>query len=372
MERRLSNILVTGGAGFIGCNFIHFLFADQCFQGNIVNIDSITYAGNTESLIMIENNFGKNCNKPRYFFEKINICDYDSVLRILDEYDIDTIVNFAAETHVDRSILGPGDFITTNIFGTYTLLEAAKTFWSAGANNQLRSDVIFHHVSTDEVYGTLGNTGSFSEMTAYSPRSPYSASKASSDHLVSAYYHTYDLPITISNCGNNYGPYQFPEKFIPLMIINIMDNKPLPVYGNGKNIRDWIYVRDHTDAIWRILQYGKSGEKYNIGGENEFANIELLEKLINIIADQFDYSALEIRKNITYVKDRPGHDFRYSIDCSKIKRELNWKPMTDIEDGLKKTIEWYITNSLWINNIKNGEYKNWFNKNYIQRERIIK
>jgi dTDP-glucose 4,6-dehydratase len=368
MERRLKNILVTGGSGFIGCNFIRFLFSDRDFEGKIINADVLTYAGNISNLLKIENKFGENCNEQRYFFEKTNICDYESIFRILKQYNIDTIVNFAAETHVDRSILGPGDFITTNILGTYTLLEAAKRFWMTDEKSH-RDDVIFHHVSTDEVYGALGNTGSFNETTAYAPHSPYSASKASSDHLASVYYYTYGLPVTISNCGNNYGPYQFPEKFVPLMITNIIDGKPLPIYGNGNNIRDWIYVKDHNDAIWRILHHGKSGEKYNIGGENELSNIALLEKIINVLSNELGYDSLKIKKKITYVKDRPGHDFRYSIDCSKIKKELNWNHTTSIDNGLRKTVEWYIANSTWINNIKNGEYKNWFYKNYAQRER---
>jgi dTDP-glucose 4,6-dehydratase len=371
MKRKLSNILVTGGAGFIGCNFIRFLFSDQYFSGKIINVDSLTYAGNIENLTEIEGKFGKNSNNPRYFFERANVGDYNSILNILRQYNIDAIVNFAAETHVDRSISGPGDFITTNILGTYTLLEAVKAFWMTDKHNHIRDDVIFHHVSTDEVYGALGNTGSFSETTAYAPHSPYSASKASSDHLVAAYYHTYGIPVTISNCGNNYGPYQFPEKFVPLMIINIIDDKPLPIYGNGKNVRDWIYVTDHNDAIWEILHHGKPGEKYNIGGENEFTNIELLEKIINIISNKFGYDSLKIKKKIAYIKDRPGHDFRYSINCSKIKKELNWNHTTSIDDGLKRTIEWYIANDTWIKNIKNGEYKNWLEKNYTQRERIL-
>jgi dTDP-glucose 4,6-dehydratase len=274
-------------------------------------------------------------------------------------------VHFAAESHVDRSILGPEAFITTNVNGTWTLLDAALKAWNAGGT--LRKGVRFHHISTDEVYGSLGDTGRFTEESAYDPRSPYSASKAASDHLASAYRHTYGLPLTLSNCSNNYGPYQFPEKLIPLMINNIIEEKPLPVYGDGKNVRDWVYVEDHNRAVWDILQKGKSGERYNIGGDTEVENITLLETLIDITTKKTGMSAEKVRKTITYVKDRPGHDRRYAIDCSKIKRELNWTQKTSFTDGLSKTVDWYLSHKDWITSIKSGAYKEWLQKNYSAR-----
>lgn len=369
MKRALTNILVTGGAGFIGSNFIRYILNENSFKGRIVNVDVITYAGNLENLSDIEEKFGcSNSQKsnPRYFLEKEDICDGKALERILQQYEIDTVINFAAETHVDRSILGPHAFINTNVFGVYTLLEAAREYWRK-KDGEIRKDVLFHHVSTDEVYGSLGDTGCFVETTAYDPRSPYSASKAASDHFVSAYYHTYGLPVTISNCSNNYGPYQFPEKFIPLMITNILENKPLPVYGDGKNIRDWIHVTDHNCAVWNILKDGNPGEKYNIGGETELENIVLLEKIIKIVVAETGKDISEIRKNIVYVKDRPGHDRRYSIDCDKMKRELNWEPKVSIEEGLRQTVRWYLSHPEWIASIKDGEYTKWYDKNYTRR-----
>ena len=307
--RSLKNILVTGGAGFIGSNFIQYLFNKTDFAGKIINLDKLTYAGNLENLADIEKHFGSS----RYFFEKADICDQNALTDIFKKYDIDTVVHFAAESHVDRSILGPKDFIQTNIVGTFSLLETARSLWND------RDDVLFHHVSTDEVYGSLGDTGFFYENTSYNPRSPYSASKASSDHIVRAYHHTYNLPVTLSNCSNNYGPYQFPEKLIPVMILNIKEEKDLPVYGDGKNIRDWLYVHDHNSALWTIISKGNTGETYNIGGENEWENI----KLVNTLCDKM---ALFLNKDIDshfrlikYVKDRPGHDRRYAINCDKIK-----------------------------------------------------
>lgn len=361
--RFLKNILVTGGAGFIGANFIHYLFKKTDFSGVIVNLDALTYAGNAESLDGIQKEFGK-CG--RYFFEHGNICDRATVERVLKQYNIDTIIHFAAESHVDRSILGPEAFIKTNVMGTWTMLDCARNYWKKG-DGTMRDDVLFHHISTDEVYGSLGAEGFFTETTPYDPRSPYSASKASSDHLVMAYYHTYGLPITLSNCSNNYGPYQFPEKLIPLMILNMQEGKPLPVYGNGKNIRDWVFVEDHNEAVWNILNKGRTGEKYNIGGENEWENIKLLNKLIEIIAVQLGKDIEEIKKTITFVKDRPGHDLRYAIDCSKIKKELGWKQRHSFEDGLELTVKWYLDNTGWIENIKSGSYKNWIQKNYTAR-----
>ena len=377
--RKLKNVLVTGGAGFIGSNFIHYLFGkstsgekafeDANFSGRIINVDCLTYAGNGETLEDIDKTFGsgeKDPSKRRYFFEKVNICDRSEIERIFKQYDIDTVVHFAAESHVDRSILGPETFIKTNIFGTYTLLDVARNYWGVSLDNP-RDDVLFHHISTDEVYGSLGPTGYFTENTAYDPRSPYSSSKASSDHLVMAYYHTYGLPITLSNCTNNYGPYQFPEKLIPLMILNMQEKKNLPVYGEGKNIRDWIYVEDHNRAVWLILNNGKTGEKYNIGGENEWQNITLLDKLIELTAKETGMSESDIKSTITHVKDRPGHDQRYAIDCTKIKTELGWERKMSFEQGLLLTVKWNLNNKDWINHILSGEYLNWVEKNYSKR-----
>jgi len=359
--RSLKNILVTGGAGFIGVNFIRFLFGQAGekpdFNGRIINLDKLTYAGNAESLKETEEKFGGS----RYFFEHGDICDRPLVENIFTKYEIDTVVHFAAESHVDRSILGPEAFIKTNVMGTFTLLDVARNAWKD------KKDVLFHHISTDEVYGSLGETGYFKEDTPYDPRSPYSASKASSDHLLMAYHHTYGLPTTLSNCSNNYGPYQFPEKLIPLMILNMIEGKPLPVYGDGKNIRDWLFVEDHNNAVWTIMQKGIEGEKYNIGGENEWENIKLLNVLIDITAKKSDISAEKIRSTITYVKDRPGHDRRYAIDCSKIKKELGWKQTVNFEEGLSQTVDWYLANTQWIDSIRSGDYKKWIEKNYEKR-----
>lgn len=374
MSRKLHNVLVTGGAGFIGCNFIHYLFGlstsegnlfnDSNFDGNVINVDCLTYAGNLASLKDIEEKFGG----KRYFFEKVDICDREKIEKIFKKYDIDTVIHFAAESHVDRSILGPEAFMKTNVMGTFTLLDVAKNYWKKD-DGSIRDDVLFHHISTDEVYGSLGETGYFTETTPYDPRSPYSSSKASSDHIVMAYYYTYGLPITLSNCTNNYGPYQFPEKLLPLMISNIKEGKNLPVYGTGDNIRDWIYVEDHNRAVWLIVKNGLTGEKYNIGGENEWQNIKLLNRVIELTAKKINKSADEIKKNITYVKDRPGHDKRYAIDCSKIKSKLGWNRKMTFEEGLKETINWYLKNTQWVNNILSGDYKNWISANYTSQGR---
>jgi dTDP-glucose 4,6-dehydratase len=353
----MKSVLVTGGAGFIGSNFIHYLFQKTDFRGIVVNVDKLTYAGNLENLTAIEK---KHAGK-RYFFEKADICDHGKMAAVFTKYAIDTVVNFAAESHVDRSILGPEEFIQTNIIGTFTLLEAARQAWGS------RQDVLFHHVSTDEVYGSLGETDSFHENTPYDPRSPYSASKAASDHLVSAYFHTYHLPVTISNCSNNYGPYHFPEKLIPLMILNMLDEKPLPVYGDGKNVRDWLFVADHCSGIYAILKKGRRGETYNIGGENEWTNIELLNLLCEKVAEKKNEPRDYYKKLITYVKDRPGHDRRYAINCDKIKNELGWKQAVTFAQGLNLTVDWYLTNPEWIHNVKTGEYKTWIGKNYGTR-----
>lgn len=362
MKRKLTNILVTGGAGFIGSNFIRTMLKKTPeFTGRIINLDALTYAGNIKSLEDIEAEFEKYAvdeKSRRYFFEHGNICDRKKVEEIFYKYDIDTVVHFAAESHVDRSILQPETFLQTNVMGTFTLLDVAKTYWKD------RNDVLFHHVSTDEVYGSLGETGFFAETTAYDPRSPYSASKASSDHLVMAYCHTYGLPITLSNCSNNYGAFQFPEKFIPLMILNMLEGKKLPVYGDGKNIRDWLFVDDHNFAIWNIINNGRMGEKYNIGGENEWENITLLNRLIDIVAEKANLSANKLRDLIVYVKDRPGHDRRYAIDCTKIKNELGWKQSVTFEEGLAKTVCWYIENSEWTESIRSKSYQKWIEDNY--------
>jgi dTDP-glucose 4,6-dehydratase len=349
--------MVTGGAGFIGSNFIHYIFRQNDFSGSIINVDKLTYAGNLENLIEIDRQFGGR----RYFFENTDIRDFDRIRDVLRKYEIDTIVHFAAESHVDRSIFGPGEFIQTNIIGTFSLLEGVRDYWKN------RNDVLFHHVSTDEVYGSLGESGYFFESTPYDPRSPYSASKASSDHIVKAYYHTYGLPVTISNCSNNYGPYQFPEKMIPLMIINMLNNKHLPVYGEGKNIRDWLFVDDHCAAVWLILRNGGCGETYNVGGDNEYENIRLVNALCEKTANILNTDADSFKKLIKFVSDRPGHDMRYAIDCSKIKNELGWKQEVDFPQGLDKTILWYLENKAWVEHIQNGTYKNWIKQNYEKR-----
>lgn len=355
--RILNNLLVTGGMGFIGSNFIRTLLAMPGFAGRIINLDVLTYAGNPASLSDIDKVFGG----KRYFFERGDICERAFVEAIFHKYAIDTVVHFAAESHVDRSILRPEAFIKTNVLGTFTLLDVARNAWRD------TDGVLFHHVSTDEVYGSLGETGYFDENTPYDPHSPYSASKASSDHLVMAYHHTYGLPITLSNCSNNYGPYQFPEKFLPLMILNMIEGKALPVYGDGKNIRDWLFVLDHVSAICRILTHGREGEKYNAGGENEWENIRLLNTLIGIVAKKAGLNRQAIEATITYVKDRPGHDRRYAIDCSKIKQELGWQQSVGFEQGLEQTVDWYLSHPDWIAQIRSGEYQNWITQNYTER-----
>jgi len=380
MNCKFSTLLITGGAGFIGSNFIRYVFEKTPFNGKIVNIDKLTYAGNLENLADIY----KKYNGSRYFFEQADICEYEKVEEIFKKYDPDAVVHFAAESHVDRSIHGPKDFIETNVNGTFNLLEAARKLWLN--NNELRvsngelkdnnskSNIRnssltkrFHHISTDEVYGTLGETGYFYENTPYDPRSPYSASKASSDHLVMAYHHTYGLNTVITNCSNNYGPYQFPEKLIPLMILNMLEEKNLPVYGDGKNVRDWLYVEDHCSGVWEVLNNGKTGDKYNIGGENEWQNIDLVGKLCEIVASKVGKQKDYYKKLITYVKDRPGHDRRYAINCDKIKNELGWIQSVTFEEGLEKTVDWYLSNKRWVERIKSGEYKNWLEMNYDKR-----
>ena len=323
--RKVKNILVTGGAGFIGSAFIRFLLSFEEIEVKVLNYDLLTYAGDLKNLESV-------LNDHRYFFVKGDICDQQLFQNTFAKYEIDTIVHFAAETHVDNSIEGPSKFLQTNVFGTFSLLESIRKF----------PHIHFHHISTDEVYGELGRDGYFSEMTRYNPSSPYSASKASSDHLVSAFSRTYNLSTTISHCSNNYGPYQHVEKFIPRMITNALEGKPLPIYGKGKNIRDWLYVEDHAEAIWRVLLNGKKGEVYDIGGGAEKENIEVVKEIISIISSKINCSEAKLFSLVKFVEDRPGHDFRYAIDSSKIERELGWKPKYDFTQALAKTIEWYI------------------------------
>ena len=351
----MQNILITGGAGFIGANFVHYLLKVEPGV-KLVNLDSLTYAGSLENL--------KGLPDPsRHTFVEGDICDAELVNRLMREHDIDTIVHFAAESHVDRSILGPAPFIQTNIVGTFTLLEAAKQTWGEG-----RSGKRFHHVSTDEVFGSLSpNDPAFQEITPYDPRSPYSASKASSDHLVRAYFHTYDLPITITNCSNNYGPYQFPEKLIPLVILNALQGKPLPIYGDGKQIRDWLYVEDHCESIHRVLLDGKLGETYNVGGGNQPYNLDLVNGICAVL-DNLRPASVSYATLITHVTDRPGHDRRYAMDISKIKAELGWQPRHDIESGLHETVEWYLANLDWVAKIsQENDFQDWMDKNYAER-----
>jgi dTDP-glucose 4,6-dehydratase len=339
--RQFECLLVTGGAGFIGSNFIRRVLSCDGFRGRVVNLDALTYAGNLESLSDVEAEHGG----KRYVFTRADICDRAAVEAVFEEYAPDAVAHFAAESHVDRSIVGPEIFLRTNVLGTFTLLEAATRAW-AGAKG-----TVFHHVSTDEVYGSLGPSGRFTEETAYDPRSPYSASKAGSDHLVNAYHHTYGLPVTISNCSNNYGPFHFPEKLIPLMILNMLEGRPLPVYGDGRNVRDWLYVEDHASAIWKIMTVGKIGDNYNIGGRNEWENIRLVHALCAAVARQTGKSPAEYEKLITFIKDRPGHDRRYAIDSSKIERELGWKPSVTFEEGLDRTVRWYVEHREWVDHV---------------------
>ncbi len=346
------NLMVTGGCGFIGANFIRYLLKESDFSGRVVNVDKLTYAGNPENLADIEKRF-----PGRYIFEKADICDRERMASLFDDYEIDTVCHFAAESHVDRSIVNPDAFIRTNIVGTFNLLELARE-----TPDRLQ---LFHHISTDEVFGSLGQDGFFTEETPYKPNSPYSASKAASDHLVRAYHKTYGLPITISNCSNNYGPYQFPEKLISLMILNALEGKPLPVYGDGRNIRDWLYVRDHCIAIWEIMKRGKRGETYNIGGKNEMENIRLVEMICDILdTHQKQEGGRPRRELITFVKDRPGHDRRYAIDFTKLREELGWMPEESLESGMRKTIQWYLDNQQWVNRVRSGEYQTWIKEHY--------
>jgi dTDP-glucose 4,6-dehydratase len=351
-------ILVTGGAGFIGGNFVLDWLAFPSAEG-IVNLDKLTYAGNLATLKTLEND---DC----HIFVQGDIGDYDLVLSLLKKYSIRAVVNFAAESHVDRSIHGPGDFIQTNVLGTFNLLEAVRAYWSELPTSE-KEAFRFLHVSTDEVYGSLSPTDpAFSETNPYVPNSPYSASKAASDHLVRAWHHTYGLPVLTTNCSNNYGPYHFPEKLIPLVILNALAGKPLPIYGDGQQIRDWLYVKDHCSAIRRVLEAGKLGETYNVGGWNEKPNLDVVNTICHIL-DQLRPKADESKyaSQITYVKDRPGHDRRYAIDATKLERELGWKPAETFETGIQKTVQWYLDNQEWTEGVVSGSYRDWLKKQYV-------
>jgi dTDP-glucose 4,6-dehydratase len=349
----MKRILITGGAGFIGSHVIR-LFVNKYPDYTIVNLDALTYAGNLENLRDIE-------NAPNYSFVKGDITDETFINQLFVDHSFDAVIHLAAESHVDRSILDPLSFVKTNVIGTAVLLNAAKKSWTN------MEDKLFYHVSTDEVYGSLGETGFFTEETPYDPRSPYSASKASSDHLVSAYYHTYGLPMVISNCSNNYGSHQFPEKLLPLMINNIVHSKPLPVYGKGENVRDWLWVNDHARAIDVIFHQGKLGETYNIGGFNEWKNIDIVHLLCSIMDKKLGRVEGESAKLITYVKDRAGHDMRYAIDATKLNKELGWEPSLQFEEGMDKTIDWYLANEGWIQSVTSGSYKQYYEQQYTSR-----
>ncbi len=350
----MKKILITGGAGFIGSHVVR-LMVNKYKQYHIYNLDKLTYAGNLENLKDIE-------KEKNYTFIKGDIVDADFINKLFSEHDFDGVIHLAAESHVDRSIHSPLDFIYTNIIGTTNLLNAARSNWDKNFENKR-----FYHISTDEVYGSLGDTGAFTEETPYAPHSPYSASKASSDHLVRAYYDTYGLNVVISNCSNNYGPFQFPEKLIPLFINNILHHKALPVYGKGINVRDWLYVEDHAKAIDLIFHQGKSGETYNIGGNNEWKNIDLIQKLIEITDELLGRPAGSSKSLITYVKDRAGHDLRYAIDASKLKRELHWEPSIKFDEGFKQTVQWYLDNETWLKNVTSGAYQTYYEEMYDNR-----
>ena len=347
------NVLITGGAGFIGSNFLNLL-VPRHENYNFVNLDKLTYAANPLNLNKLE-------ASSNYSFELADAEDYNRVVEVFEKHQPELVVHFAAESHVDRSILGPAEFVQANVIGTFNLLEACRKYWDDYKGKK------FIQVSTDEVYGSLPETGYFTEKTAYDPSSPYSASKASADHFVRAYHRTYGMPTVITNCSNNYGPYQFPEKLIPLMILNALAGKPLPVYGKGENVRDWLYVEDHCNALWEVVQKGEPGETYNIGGNNEWKNIDVVKEICTILAEENGKNSSYYLDLITFVKDRPGHDHRYAIDASKIKEELGWQPQETFSTGLNKTVRWYLDNQLWVERVKTGDYLKWIEDNYQER-----
>ncbi|MBN1829338.1 MAG: dTDP-glucose 4,6-dehydratase [Deltaproteobacteria bacterium] len=350
---KIQNLLVTGGCGFIGSNFIHYIFRQPDFEGRIINIDALTYAGNPFNVATVKDAYGE-----RYHFRRIDICDFPSLESVFADFEIDAVCHFAAESHVDRSIKRPDAFVNTNIIGTFNLLECAR---SKG-----EEFLLFHHISTDEVYGSLGPDGAFTEETPYRPNSPYSASKASSDHLVRSYNRTFGLPTTLSNCSNNYGPYQFPEKLIPLMILNALEYQSLPVYGDGKNVRDWLYVEDHCEAILTIMKQGRRGETYNVGGATELENIAIVENICDLVDEYAGRRAGKAARRhlITYVADRPGHDRRYAIDFSKLTTELDWIPRETFSSGLRKTVSWYLEHRNWVADVRTKDYQRWIEQQY--------
>ena len=365
-ERKIMKILVTGGAGFIGSAVIRHIIENT--QDSVVNVDKLTYAGNLESLKEVATN-------DRYAFEQVDICNATEMDRVFDAHKPDAVMHLAAESHVDRSIDGPAAFIETNIIGTYVLLEAARKYWN-GLEQHLKGAFRFHHISTDEVYGDLeGPEDLFTEETPYAPSSPYSASKASSDHLVRAWLRTYGFPTLVTNCSNNYGPYHFPEKLVPLVILNALEGKALPIYGKGDQIRDWLYVEDHARALYKVATEGKIGETYNIGGHNEKQNLEVVHTICDLLEELVPTnrhsreggSPQGFKGLITYVQDRPGHDIRYAIDAQKIEKELGWTPEETFESGIRKTVEWYLKNTEWTSHVQSGEYQQWVDKNYSQR-----
>jgi len=352
------NILITGGAGFIGSHVVR-TFVNKYPQYNIFNLDKLTYAGNLESLKDIE-------AAENYTFIKADITDQDEMISIINDHKINAVIHLAAESHVDRSISDPLIFVKTNVLGTANLLNAAMICWGKSKSDEKKTN-LFYHISTDEVYGSLGAEGFFTEETAYDPRSPYSASKASSDHLVRSYHHTFNLPVVLSNCSNNYGSYQFPEKLIPLVINNIVNQEPIPVYGEGKNVRDWLWVGDHANAIDTVFHHGRIGETYNIGGENEWKNINVVRLLCELVDGYLGNAKGTSEKLISFVKDRAGHDLRYAIDSSKIKKELGWSPSVSFEEGLKDTVNWYMNNNTWVEHVTSGEYQKYYKEQYVKR-----